>query len=422
LLPVSVIDGGGMEVRPGYKQTEVGVIPEDWDVIAIGGLFEAKAGGDFNPTRSNDIQSDSYPYPIYANGLSQQGLYGFCNYAEARSGSITVTARGTLGKAFYRDTPFVAIGRLLVLEPKISMDARFFCEYINYGVHFAIESTGVPQLTAPQVVHYALPVPPEHEQHAVAEALSDVDGLLGALEALIAKKQAIKQAIMQQLLTGRTRLPGFSGAWESVLLGNHVSFLKTGTNSRAELIPEGPVKYLHYGDIHTSNQVYLDASLTQMPSLPEERARTLDRLHIGDLVLVDASEDLEGVGKSIEIASGFEIEMVAGLHTIAARFDKSILADSFKAYLQFCPAFRNKLRRLAAGTKVFATNRAHISSVEIELPDIEEQAAIAAVLSDMDAEIAALERRRDKTLAIKQGMMQELLTGKVRLTLTKAGK
>ena len=199
------------EVPVGYKRTEVGVIPEEWQAMRIGDLFESTAGGDFDPTRSSDVQSDSHPYPIYANGLSQEGLYGFCNYAENRPRSITVTARGTLGKAFYRDTPFVAIGRLLVLEPKIGMDVRYFSNYINHGVHFAIESTGVPQLTAPQVARYLLPVPPESEQRAIAEALSDVDGLLAALEVLIAKKRAIKQAAMQQLLTGKSRLPGFSG-------------------------------------------------------------------------------------------------------------------------------------------------------------------------------------------------------------------
>ena len=214
------------EVPVGYKQTEAGVIPEEWQATRIGDLFESTAGGDFDPTRSSDVQSDSHPYPIYANGLSQEGLYGFCNYAENRPGSITVTARGTLGKAFYRDTPFVAIGRLLVLEPKVRMDARFFFNYINHGVHFAVESTGVPQLTAPQVARYLLPVPPESEQRTIAEALSDVDRLLAALEALIAKKRAvIKQAAMQQLLTGESRLPGFSGTWETKRLEHIVDCL-----------------------------------------------------------------------------------------------------------------------------------------------------------------------------------------------------
>jgi type I restriction enzyme S subunit len=258
-------------------------------------------------------------------------------------------------------------------------------------------------------------VPKRAEQLAIAEALSDVDGLIGALEALIAKKRAIKQAAMQQLLTGKIRLPGFTGAWEAKRLGDHVAFLRTGTNSRAELTREGTTKYLHYGDIHTSTRVRLNPLVHDMPSLSEVHARALDRLRDGDLILVDASEDLDGVGKSVEITGATGAEIVAGLHTIAARFEKSFLADGFKAYLQFCPAFRQHLRRLAAGTKVYATNRGHISNAEVPLPGVEEQAAIAAVLSGMDAGIARLEIRRDKTRAIKKGMMQQLLTGRVRL-------
>lgn len=278
-----------------------------------------------------------------------------------------------------------------------------------------VTQTSIAHLPKDKFEVVPLPVPPPLEQHAIAGALSDVDGLLGALEALIAKKRAIKQAAMQQLLTGKTRLPGFSGAWKTKRLGEHVTYLRTGTNSRAELTSEGPIKYLHYGDIHTSAQVRLNPLDHGMPSLPEEHARPLDRLRGGDLVFVDASEDLDGVGKSVEITGPSDTEIVAGLHTIAARFDKSVLVDSFKALLQFCPEFRRHLRRLAAGTKVYATNRGHISSAEVLLPAVDEQTAIAAVLSDMDAEIAALERRRDKTRAIKRGMMQQLLTGRVRL-------
>ena len=177
-----------------------------WQKMRIGDLFDAKAGGDLVQSRYNDVQDNRYSYPIYANGLEQQGLYGFSDYAEEPAGSITVTARGTLGQAFYRDTPFVAIGRLLVLKPKISLDARFFCEYINYGIHFAIESTGVPQLTAPQISRYQLPVPTEPEQRAIASILSDMDAEIAALEQRRYKTRAIKQGMMQQLLTGWVRL------------------------------------------------------------------------------------------------------------------------------------------------------------------------------------------------------------------------
>ena len=177
-----------------------------WQEMRVGDLFDATAGGDLVQSRYSDVRDNRYPYPIYANGLEQQGLYGFSNYAEEPAGVITVTARGTLGQAFYRDTPFVAIGRLLVLKPKVSLDARFFCEYINFGIHFAVESTGVPQLTAPQVSRYLLPVPSKSEQRAIASVLSDMDAEIAALKQRRDKTRAIKQGMMQQLLTGRVRL------------------------------------------------------------------------------------------------------------------------------------------------------------------------------------------------------------------------
>ncbi|MNR28923.1 hypothetical protein D3C85_1462720 [compost metagenome] len=124
---------------------------------------------------------------------------------------------------------------------------------------------------------------------------------------------------------------------------------------------------------------------------------------------------MDGVGKSVELTGIGQSEVVAGLHTIVIRFDKQVLADGFKAYLQSIPIFRQHLRRLVAGTKVYATNRAHIASAELTLPDVQEQTAIATVLSDMDSELAALEARLAKTRALKQAMMSELLTGKTRL-------
>ncbi len=178
------------------------------------------------------------------------------------------------------------------------------------------------------------------------------------------------------------------------------------------------MRYLHYGDVHASKGVFL--SPNALPCLPLKKAASLDRLRDGDLIFADASEDMIGVSKSVEVRGLENIDLVSGLHTIAARFDKAVLADGFKGYLQYCPLFAAHLRRLAAGTKVFATNRTHIASVAMPLPIPGEQTAIASILSDMDAEIALLEQRRDKTRALKQAMMQELLTGRTRLVTSEA--
>jgi type I restriction enzyme S subunit len=232
---------------------------------------------------------------------------------------------------------------------------------------------------------------------------------------LIAKKEAVKQGLMQQLLTGRTRLPGFLSPWARIHLGEHVSYLKTMPLSRAQLDRDSSTRYLHYGDIHTRSSSSLDAALEPMPRARRELIHSAALLSPGDLVFADASEDLDGVGKSVEIVRVPEGGLVAGLHTIAARFDQAVLADGFKGYLQYVPAFRSALARLAAGTKVLATTRAHISSIELDVPSVDEQQAIAGVLDDASTEIVALRARLEKAKAIKQGMMQELLSGRTRL-------
>ena len=346
---------------------------------------------------------------------------------QARPGDVVFTQRGTLGQvSLVPKTPFHAY-LVSQSQMKVSVDRRIakplfvFYFFTSHAQQKSIQSsaiqTGVPHINLGILRALSIQLPPLAHQHAIAIVLSDIDELTGSLEALIAKKRAIKQRVMQELLTGRTRLLGFRGKWEVRRLGDHLKFLRHGTHPRSNLTTDGTTHYLHYGDIHTSVDVYLDPKVTRMPTIATEHAKKLDRLDDGDLVFIDASEDIEGVGKSVELHGLRGHHVVSGLHTITVRFSKSVLADGFKAYLQFCPTFRRHLRRLAAGTKVYATNRAHIASAHIPLPPLPEQQAIAAVLSDMDAEIAALERRLDKTRAIKQGMMQQLLTGSIRLPI-----
>lgn len=214
-----------------------------------------------------------------------------------------------------------------------------------------------------------------------------------------------------QLLAGSVRLPGFTGEWPEIRLGDHVTFLKTVASPRSVLTSDGPVKYLHYGDIHTSEKVRLNARLETMPRLDQVRAARATRLQPGDVVFVDASEDLAGVGKAVEITDVPDRGAIAGLHTIAARFDPDVLVDGFKGYLQFVPAFRLAIGRLAAGTKVLATSKKHIASITLRLPPPDEQRAIAAALLSIDAELEAMERRITKSAGLKQGVLQLLLTG-----------
>jgi len=423
-----------VELKSGYKQTELGVLPEDWDVVPLGRLFSFKNG--LNKAREyfgHGTPIVNYMDVFQHHCLRLDDIRGRVDVDqserrayEVRQGDVffTRTSETTdeIGIAAVmleavEDTVYSGfVLRARPLDDTLDDGFKGYCFSTRYFRQQVISraSYTTRALTNGRSLSAALLAkPPITQQRAIASALSDVDALLDGLKRLIAKKRNLKQAAMQQLLTGKTRLPGFSGEWEVRRLGDHVTFLRNGVNSRAELLPEGRVRYLHYGDVHAAGDSFMTPDW--LSCLPEAKAVRLARLQDGDLVLADASEDVAGVSKSVEMKGVGSADVVAGLHTIAARFDKSVLADGFKGFLQFCPAFASHLRRLAAGTKVYATTRAHVASVEMRLPTVSEQVAIAEVLTGMDAEIAALEARRDKTRALKQWMMQELLTGRTRL-------
>ncbi|NYD57050.1 type I restriction enzyme S subunit [Nocardioides marinisabuli] len=282
-------------------------------------------------------------------------------------------------------------------------------------VSSAGSGTGV--LDTSRLKRLPLWLPSKGEQVQIREMIAGADEQCDALAGLIAKKREIRLGMLQALLTGHVRLPGFDDEWREIVLGDHVSYLRTVPLSREQLDESSPLRCLHYGDIHTRASVRLDAATEAMPRAQAVLAGQAGRLAPGDVVFADASEDPAGVGKSVEITNVPAGGVVPGLHTIAARFDRAVLADGYKAYLQFIPNFRESLLRLAAGTKVLATTRNYISSVRLVVPGVEEQSAIARVLLDADAEIDALERRLESARAIKTGMMQELLTGRTRVPM-----
>ena len=259
-----------------------------------------------------------------------------------------------------------------------------------------------------QVGQFRLFVPDdENEQRAIAEVLSDVDGLIDSLEALIAKKRAIKQATMQQLLTGKTRLPGFSGAWETKRLGELGPFVKGRGIKRDDVTDEG-VPCIRYGELYTQYQDYI---LKVASRIPPNVAATALPIKTGDLLFAGSGETAEEIGRCAAYLG--EEQAYAGGDVIV--LTPSGQNSIYLGHLMNSPTVLTQKARMGQGDAVVHIYINNLAQVQIELPPIEEQRAISAVLSDIDAEISALEHRRDKTIAIKQGMMQQLLTGKVRL-------
>lgn len=377
-----------MGVKPGYKQTEVGEIPEDWEVRPLVEHFRIYAGGDVPKNSLSQTRSTSHPYPLFANAIQADGLYGYTNETRSAACSLTITARGYLGHAVYRSEPFFPIVRLLVLEPTGQLDAKFTTYAVNERVEFAIESTGVPQLTAPQVGKYSVAAPATlPEQRAIAAALSDVDAALAGVLRLIAKKRDLKQAAMQILLTGRTRLPGFSAEWKVKRLGELLQY-------------EQPTKYL------VSDSEYSESYDT--PVLTAGKTFILGKTNETHGLFCDLPaiifDDFTTSIQFVDFPFKAKSSAMKILSLKSAGNQISIVYEIMKA-INFV---------MSDHKRYWISEYQHI---KIRLPDPIEQTALAAVLSDMDAEIAALTAQAEKTRLLKQAILQELLTGRTRLPI-----
>ena len=272
------------------------------------------------------------------------------------------------------------------LHAIVQSDQFFSMASISYGTHMPRTDWGVMR-------NFTVMLPQVQEQRAIAEVLSDVDGLLNALEALIVKKRAIKQATMQQLLTGKTRLPGFSGAWETKRLmeiADCLDNVRVPLNETQRATMTGPYPYCGANGVLDYVKDYV-----------------LD----DDVILIaeDGGHFDEFLSRPIAYRMRGKIWVNNHAHILKAK------SDYDQGFLYFSLVHKNILPYLSGGTRA-KLNKFEMYKIEVNVPDdTDEQSAIASVLSDMDAEIAALEQRRDKTRAIKQGMMQQLLTGRVRL-------
>jgi type I restriction enzyme S subunit len=251
---------------------------------------------------------------------------------------------------------------------------------------YAQYNTGTAQPKLNKFVCSEIPVlcPPPPEQRAIAGALSDVDALLGALDQLIAKKRDLKQAAMQQLLTGHKRLPGFHGEWEVKWLGDVVEIRKGELITEKDAIP-GNIPVIAGG---------------KKPSYFHNRANRTGK-----------TITISGSGASAGYVSFFETPIFASdCSTISEGTSYAIQFIYFVLHLR-----QEEISRAQTGGAQPHIHPNDLRPMSIRVPQVAEQTAIAEMLSDMDADLAALTQRRDKTRALKQGMMQELLTGRTRL-------
>jgi type I restriction enzyme S subunit len=432
-----------MEVKSSYKRTEVGVIPEDWEVCPVdckGEVISGKALAANGPGKQRpylrtknvfdgriDID-DVLTMPMTDDQFAHFRLqYGDVLLNEGQS--LDLVGRCAIYQEEYRE-PCAIQNQLIRFRAKTGVSGTFASYVFRYSqqsgvfARVALQTTSIAHLGVSRFQRLLLAWPKnELEQRAIATALSDVDALLAALDRLIVKKRDLKKVAMQQLLTGQTRLPGFYGEWEARTLGHLFNFSGGFSASRDQLSTEGHC-YLHYGDIHGASKTFIDtrADYENIPKLviSLNKISPNSMLDDGDVVFVDASEDDEGTSKHVVVVNKDRVPFIAGLHTIVAKSKTDELAHDYRRYCFQTRAIREQFLFYAVGTKVSGISKTNIPKLTLPVPPIPEQAAIASVLTDMDAELAALEQRLAKTHNVKQAMMQELLTGKTRLVSPEA--
>ena len=405
-------------VPPGYKQTDLGVIPEYWHIRQLADICmpQGIVRGPFGGTLKKDTFVTS-GFKVYEqqNAIYKSSEIGsYCvdqsKYSEMRRFSVSpgdfiISCSGTIGRIFQipPDAPQGVINQALLkltTDDEVVYDRYFYIlfEWDEFQIRIIDSTQGgaMKNLVGMDVFRtIAVVLPPLSEQRAIAEALSDVDGLINALEALIAKKRAIKQATMQQLLTGKTHLPGFSGAWIEkplvdlalITMGQSPSSLFY--NLRGEGLP------LIQGNADIENRQTIERVWTTQAS---------KRCNSGDLILT--------------VRAPVGAVAVASKNACIGRGVCSLKPFGDSSFLFHILVYsEDRWQSLEQGSTFTAANSEQVGQFQLCVPNDEsEQRAIASVLSDMDAEITALEQRQDKTIAIKQGMMQQLLTGRARLS------
>ncbi len=391
------------QVLEGYKMTDVGIIPEDWGVTQI---------GDFKPFVTSGSRgwavyySDQGSLFIRITNLCRESIYlnlensKFVNLPpEASEGirtqlkqdDVLISITADIGIIGYIDSNIpepayinqhIALVRFNTPQINSQFVSYFLASEKPQKLFRASTDTGAKagmSLLTVQKIQFALP--PEPEQRSIATALSDMDELLGGLDRLIAKKRDLKQATMQQLLTGKTRLPGFDGEWEMKQLRDVLTICH-GRSQHEVQVEDGP-----YPILATGGQIGRARSfLCDKPSVLIGRKGTIDQPRYID----------------------------TPFWTVDTLF-YSIIRDFNDAKFIFYRCCLIDWYKYNEASGVPSLSAQTVESIEISFPKPEEQIAIAAILSDMDTAIAALEQRRNKTHDIKQAMMQELLTGKTRL-------
>ena len=419
-----------MNVNSGYKRTEVGVIPEDWGVVNMfdacskiqdGTHFSPRIGGsDYLYVTSKNIRFGQLDITTasWIDAAQHQAIYQRC---DVKKGDLLLTKDGAnTGNAALNtlEEEFSLLSSVAFLRFNSRKHcAAYFLQQIltSHGqrqIQDAMSGNAITRLTLEKINKLRFPTPPtKAEQESIAAALRDVDALLDGLSRLISKKRNLKNAAMQQLLTGQTRIAGFDGEWETKRVGRIGTTYGGLTGKTKADFGVGHSRYVTF--LNVLENVVIDPHQCEPVRVdPGERQNPVRR---GDILFNGTSETPDDLAMGA-VTRQDEDNLFLNSFSFGFRVhDPSEHLPLFLAYYFRGSPGRHIMHALAQGATRYNMSKGQFLALDLSLPQRDEQKAISTVLYDMDAEITALEARREKTRDLKQAMMYELLTGKTRL-------
>ena len=416
------------EVPEGYKKGKLGIVPEEWEDTSFSTLF----------TSTSDYTEDLEKYPLYSltieGGVTPKTERYERSHLVKKEDSYKIVrpndyAYNPMNLRFgavarYKgDIPVAVSGYYDIFTTVYKSDLPFMDSFLTCGpmiTYYNRVSTG--SLVEKQRVHFSqflgfvLPLPSRKERVPIAAILTTQDKVIELKERLLAEKQRQKKYLMQQLLTGKKRLPGFSGQWEIKGFNQVFTFGATNTFSRECMCEDSTgVKNIHYGDILVRYGEVLKLSEQEIPSLLSDiGAKITTFVDDGDVVIADTAEDLTA-GKVVEVQETHGKKVAAGLHTMLCKPIKGCFAPGWLGYYMNSETYHKQLVPYIAGVKVMSISKGNIVKTHILVPPIEEQTAIVKVFSTTDHEIDLLQRDIEQEKQKKKALMQLLLTGIVRV-------
>lgn len=395
-----------------------------WKEVRIGDIFEIKAGGDLQEANYSPCRTDHARWAIYANSLENKGLYGYTSQPRFRGNAITITGRGEVGHAEFRDDDFDAIVRLLVLLPKVDVDCRYITYYINSLVHFPKESTGVPQLTAPKVKRIKINLPQlKKEQTAIANILTKVDEAIASVQNSITAAERLKKSLMQNLLTGKMKPDGTFRTpdefyidekfgkvpigWEVKSIDEISDFVQYGLNISSSdngQIPMLRMNNIVNGEMSDSPLVYVNLNNQLLQQY---------ELEAGD-ILFNRTNSMDLVGK----VGVFRLmgKYVFASYLIRVRVSKENNPYYINLALNSYPiqcSLRSKATPAVSQANINSKSLRHTQIFKPKKKD--EQDLVMSKIEEVEHVILQKNDKVKKLEQLKKSLMQNLLTGKIKI-------